>query len=249
MILAQNISWASRKYLNLANWRVHTDFTMKKTFLEFIWEFVTDNKKQLFTELIEHRTRHIAVVLEDLYQPHNASAVMRTCDCFGIQDVHVIENRNPWAHSPDVERGSSKWISLYQHKAAENNTVSCLNSLKNKGYKLVATSPHTEMELHNLPLQEPVALIFGTEQDGVSDEAMALTDYQIRIPMYGFTESFNISVAAAIILHSLREKLQQSDVDWKLTPEQREDILVNWCKKVLKYCDKYHAEYQTRTKN
>ncbi len=220
---------------------------MKKTFLEFIWEFVSENKRELFTELIEHRTRHIAVVLEDLYQPHNASAVMRTCDCFGIQDVHVIENRNPWVHSPDVERGSSKWISLHRYKAEANNTVPCLNSLQEKGYKLVATSPHAEMELHDLPIDEPLALIFGTEQDGVSDEAMALTDYQIKIPMYGFTESFNISVAAAIILYSLREKLEASDVDWMLTPDVKEEILINWCKKVLKYHDKYLAEYQSRT--
>src|SRR5690554_4222659 len=165
---------------------------MNKRFLEYVLQFLSENKQDLFHRIIEHRTRYATVVLEDLYQPHNGSAVMRTCDCFGIQDIHIIENRNNWTSSRDVARGSSKWINLVRYnKPDQNNTNYCLQTLKEKGYKLVATTPYTDMIIGDLPLNEPVALIFGTEKQGVSKEVLENADYHIKIPMYGFTESLD----------------------------------------------------------
>lgn len=219
---------------------------MEKEFLEFLMQFLSEERQELFVQNAALRTRYITVVLEDLYQPHNAGAIMRTCDCFGIQDVHVIENRNKWKSSKDVERGSSKWINIYRYKKDKNNTPECITALKEKGYKLVATTPHTEMTLSELPLEEPIALFFGTEKDGVSQEVLTRSDYQIKIPMYGFTESFNISVAAAICLHSLRERMHQSDSDWQLTENEKVEIMIKWCKKSIDRFKQYEKQYLKR---
>src|SRR5690554_108447 len=222
---------------------------MKKDFLEYVMQFLSDNKQSLFRETVEFRTRYATVVLEDLYQPHNASAVMRTCDCFGIQDIHVIENRNTWTSSRDVERGSSKWINIHRYnKPGQNNTARCLQALKEKGYKLAGTTPHTEMTLEDLPLDEPIALIFGTEKGGVSDEVLENSDYHIKIPMYGFTESFNISVAAAICMHTIREKLNKSEIAWRLSENEKVDVMIDWCSKTLDRYEKYEKVYRERFK-
>lgn len=212
-------------------------------------QFLSDNKHSLFHEIVDNRTRYATVVLEDLYQPHNASAVMRTCDCFGIQDIHVIENRNTWTSSRDVERGSSKWINIIRYnKPDQNNTLHCLQNLKEKGYKLVATTPHTDITIHDLPLDQPVALIFGTEKWGVSDKVLENSDYHIKIPMYGFTESFNISVAAAICMHTIREKLNQSEIDWKLSENEKTDVMLHWCSKTIYRYERYEKVYRERYK-
>lgn len=219
---------------------------MKKQFLEFLMQFLTDSRKELFYETVEKRTRYLTVVMEDLYQPHNASAVIRTSECFGIQDVHIIENKNKWTTSRDVERGSSKWINIYRYKNQENNTLDCLLKLKEKGYKLVATTPHTDVTLDTIPIDQPLAFIFGTEKAGVSKDVLNNTDFQIKIPMYGFTESFNISVAAAICLNTLRHRIQESDINWHLSSEEKIETMLMWCKKSLEHYKKYEREYLER---
>lgn len=222
---------------------------MNKRFLEYVLQFLSENKQDLFHRIIEHRTRYATVVLEDLYQPHNASAVMRSCDCFGIQDVHIIEKRNKWSTSPDVERGSSQWININRYNQRDkNNSIECIQTLKAKGYKIVATTPHTEMTINTMPIDEPVALIFGTEQSGVSADVLENSDYHIKIPMYGFTESFNISVAAAICMHTLRERLKGSEIKWQLTENEKIDTMLHWCSKSLDRYEKYEKVFLERHK-
>lgn len=212
-------------------------------------QFLSENKQDLFHQIIEQRTRYATVVLEDLYQPHNTSAVMRSCDCFGIQDVHIIETRNKWSRSPDVERGSTQWINIHRYKERDkNNTLECIQTLKTKGYKIVATTPHTEMTINTMPMDEPVALIFGTERTGVSDDVLENSDYHIKIPMYGFTESFNISVAAAICMHTFRERLATSDVKWQLSEEEKINTMLHWCSKTLDRYEKYEKVFLERHK-
>ncbi len=220
---------------------------MQKKFLEYIMQFLSDNKHDLFRQNVNLRTRYATIVLEDLYQPHNASAVMRTCDCFGIQDVHIIEKRNKWITTPDIERGSSKWININRYNTPDqNNTLACLKSLKSKGYKCVATTPHTELTIDSLPLDAPVALIFGNEGRGVSQEVLDNVDYKIKIPMYGFTESFNISVAAAICMNTLRQRLNDSSVEWQLSEEEKIDTMIHWCSKTLDRYEKYEKVFLER---
>ncbi len=222
---------------------------MHDDLLEFLSTYVTANKMAIFRDLVEKRTRHITVVLEDLYQPQNTSAVMRTCDCFGVQDVHIIENRNAWETNPDVERGSSKWITLKRFNKRDNNTEDCLNHLRSSGYEIVATSPYGTTLISDLPMDKPFALVFGTEKQGVSESILKQAKHTVKIPMYGFTESFNISVAAAIFLHTCRQKLQSSDIPWQLSADQKTEILISWCKKALKHQDRYVRTFKALKDN
>ncbi len=211
------------------------DSTQKQLLLFYLQEFITSNKKSKFERLILQRTRHLTIVLEDIYQPHNASAVLRSCDCFGIQDVHIIENMNKYEVNPDVALGSSKWLNLIKYCEKENNTEFCLKKLKSDGYRVIATTPHeNDFIPETLPLDKKTALIFGTELAGLSQVALNLADGFIRIPMYGFTESLNISVSAALLLFALTDRLRKSDIKWQLTEDEKLDIQISWTKNVLK---------------
>ena len=169
--------------------------------LEFLTQFITDERRQRFEEVLDYRTRHITVVLEDIFQPHNASAVLRTCDLRGIQDIHIVENTNHYDVNPDVVLGSTKWLNLYHYEGKEFNTPATYQRLHDMGYKIVATCPHRDdFTPDTLPLDQPVALVFGTEKLGLSDYAVENADMHVRIPMFGFTESYNISVSAALLL-------------------------------------------------
>ncbi|MBX9852441.1 MAG: RNA methyltransferase [Cytophagaceae bacterium] len=221
---------------------------MKHTLIEYLSQFITENKRQLIDKVLESRTRHLTIVVEDIYQPHNASAVVRTCDCFGIQDLHIIENRNKYTVNPDVTLGSSKWVDIikYSHSNS-NNTELCLRDLKAKGYKILATSPHkNDVDIEELPLHDKMALIFGNEKDGLSEDVMKMADGFVKIPMYGFTESLNISVSAAICIHEIISRLRNSDVDWRLSLQEKEDIKLGWIKTIIKNADLLEQEYYNR---
>jgi tRNA (guanosine-2'-O-)-methyltransferase len=219
----------------------------KKKLLEFLSTYISENKKQLFDKIIEYRTRHITVVLEDIYQPHNASAVLRSSDCFGIQDVHIIENRNTYEVNPDVALGSSKWLTLIKHNRLNNNTLDAFETLRKQGYRIVATTPHNNNHsLDDLEINSKTALVFGNELEGLSDIALKNADDFVKIPMYGFTESFNISVSAAIIFHHLTEKLRKSGINWKLSDDEILDIKLNWVRSVIKRNEIFEKEFFSR---
>lgn len=216
----------------------------KKSYLEYLESFVSEHKLELFDRIIQNRTRYLTVVLEDIYQSQNASAVLRTCDCFGIQDVHIVENRNIYEVNPTVALGSSKWVSMHKYNKEEQNTLICYDKLRKEGYKIVATTPHKDGQmLDDLSLDHKVALVFGTEMEGLSQTAIDHADEYVKIPMYGFTESFNISVSAAIILHHLSEKLRKSDVAWKLTKEEIENVRLQWAGGVVRHSEKHEKEF------
>ena len=211
------------------------ELSIKEKLLNHLMSFLTDDRKKRFEDIIKYRTRHITVVIEDIYQSHNASAVLRTCDLTGIQDVHIIENRNEYEINPEVALGSSKWLNLIKYNSSENNTLDAFNRLRNDGYKIVATTPHKEsVNLDELPLNNKIALVFGTEMTGLSNFAINNADHHLRIPMYGFTESYNISVSAALCLFTLSQSLRKSDINWQLNNAEHTDILLNWARNSLK---------------
>jgi len=202
----------------------------KKDLLNFLIEFVTDERKQRFLDVVEKRTRYITIVLEDIFQPHNASAVLRSCDCFGIQNVHIIENKYKYNVNPDVALGSPKWLDLFRYNNSDFNTVECLTKLKNDGYRIIATTPHkNDCLIDELPLDNKNALVFGTELNGLTEAAIQMADGFVKIPMYGFTESYNISVSAALSLYELTRRLRASNYDWGISDEDKIDILIKWC--------------------
>ena len=223
------------------------DRQTKQRLFEFFAEYLTDRRKELFNKIIQYRTRHLTVVLEDIYQPHNASAVLRSCDLTGVQDVHIIENKNNYEVNPDVAMGSFKWLNLYKYNEKENNTLDTFEKLRNEGYKIIATTPHkNDMLLDELPLDNKLALVYGTELTGLSDIAIENADGYMRIPMYGFTESYNISVSVAITLFTLTEKLRKSNIKWQLNDDERLDILLEWARRSIKRSDILEKEFLER---
>jgi tRNA (guanosine-2'-O-)-methyltransferase len=207
----------------------------KQQLYSFLTEFISENKKAKFEEFILQRTRYVTVVLEDIFQSHNASAVLRSCDCFGIQDVHIIENDNKYEINPDVALGSTKWLTLTKYHKAENNTEECLQHLKDSGYRIIATTPHiNEVTPESIPLDQKIALVFGTEMKGLTPKAIEMADGFVKIPMYGFTESLNISVSAALFVRSITERLHNSTIPWRLSENDSIDIRIAWAKHVLK---------------
>ena len=224
---------------------------VRKELIQHLKQFVTDNRLEVFEKVLNNRTRYITVALEDIYQSQNASAVLRTSDCFGLQDVHIIENKNQYNINPDVTLGSSKWLNLKKYNELENNTIEAINSLRGNGYRIVATTPHSkDVDLENFNLTRgKVALFFGTELQGLSELMIENADEYLKIPMYGFTESFNISVSAAIILHHLTSKLRISEIDWRMNSDEKEELMFQWLKKTIKSSSMLIQEFLSKKNN
>lgn len=208
------------------------DLEAKQALYESLCSFFSEGKRKLFDTLIQYRTRHICVALEDVYQSHNASAVLRSCDCFGVQDVHVVENRNTFNPAGDVSVGSSKWVDYYKYP----DTPTLYTELHRRGYRIVATTPHeNDTLIGQLDITQPTALVFGTELTGLTPWAIEHADSYVKVPMYGFTESFNISVCAALSLFSLTERMRSTPtVNWQLTEEQQITQKLHWTLQVIK---------------
>lgn len=210
----------------------------KREQLECLFQFISENKRTKFEEFIQYRTKYLTVVLEDIYQSQNASAVLRTCDCVGIQDIWIIENRNEYTLNPDVELGAAKWLNLKKYNQSEFNTLEAYEALKKDGYRIIATTPHKHDQLlTDLKIDGKMALVFGTEKEGLSEQAIEAADEYVSIPMHGFTESFNISVSAAISLFYIMDRIRRSEIDWRLTEEEQLDTLIDWSKSVVRNAD------------
>ena len=207
-----------------------SDKETRDRLLEEIKQYMTTERDALFDKILLDRTRFLTVVAEDLYQEHNGSAILRTCDCFGIQDLYYIKDRNEFAHTEKISRGAEKWVDLYEMYREGDNSLSCINELRSKGYQIVATTPHQDgVDLNELKVDKPMALFFGSEKPGLTQTVLEEADIKIRIPMYGFTESYNVSVAVALILNKLVAEMRKLDTqDWQLSEEERREIKLLW---------------------
>lgn len=222
---------------------------MTDDLLSYLESYLTENRKQLFEQVLEERTKHFTAVLEDIYQPHNASAVIRSCDVFGIQEVYTIENQFTNKISKHVARGSHKWVDIHRFKKDMDNTQPCLDHLKAKGYQLIATSPHIDsMLLNDFDISKKTAFIFGREKEGISDIIKENADGFLKIPMYGFTESLNISVAVAIVLQQVTSKLKRSDLNWKLSVQEKREVYERWVQKSIRNVEMIISHYNSKIK-
>ncbi len=213
--------------------------------VEYFRQFVTERRLQRIDKVLENRTRYITVVLEDVYQSHNISAVIRSCECLGIQDLHLIENLNPYRVNDDIALGSNKWISIYRYGKHENNTVRAIESLKAMDYRIVAASAADKGDdLYDFNLHAgKCAMLFGTEKEGLSEQAVQLADTFIHIPMSGMTESFNVSVSAGIILSHLVQRLRNSSLPWRLNDHEKAELRLQWIKNSIKNADAIERLY------
>ncbi|MBT8235683.1 MAG: RNA methyltransferase [Bacteroidia bacterium] len=213
--------------------------------LAYLESFVSEERKSRFRDVLSNRTNFITVVTEDVFQVHNTSAVIRSCDVFGIQTAHLIEERFGNRLDKNIAMGAQQWVDVHSYKTASD----CLKNLRSKGYMLVATTPERKAHsLDDFPLKKPIALCFGTEKEGLSDEILDQSDYQLKIPMVGFTQSLNISVSAAIILHKLTQELRNSDHPWQLTEEEKVMKQLDWTMKSINHVEEILARYKKDAK-
>ncbi len=214
--------------------------TANQELINFLGQYVTGNKQQKMAEALEQRTRHLTVMLEDIYQPHNASACLRSCDCLGVQDVHIVERKHVYRPNRGVALGSSKWLSIQRY----HTTLPCIETLKARGYQLVATTPNLGgHDLTSLPLDRPIALLMGTEEDGLSEEALTAADMTLQLPMYGFTQSFNISVTVAIAVSRLIERIRSENIEWRISKGEKQELTLEWYRRVIKRHELLEEEF------
>ena len=208
--------------------------------LNYLEGFLTENRKEGFLRVLKNRTKHFTIAMEDVYQLHNTSAVMRSCEVFGIQELNVIEQKFGKRIDTEIARGAQKWVDVFRY----NSVQSCMDEMRAKGYQIIATTPHDEScFLHEFDITKPAALFFGTERDGLSQEVLDQADGFLKIPMVGYTESLNISVSAAIIIQDITTRLRQSAINWHLTEEEIWEKRLDWTRKSIKDIDFIERKY------
>lgn len=221
---------------------------MDSALFEHLKSLVTPERFARMREVLDQRTRYITVVLEDIFQPHNASAVVRTCDALGVQDLHTITKRNTWRLNDEVSLGSAQWLDLHTYSGSDVSATGVLRTIKERGYRIIATTPHERAQsIFDLDLKKgPVALVFGTELTGISEEVFAEADEFAYIPMYGFVESFNISVSVALCLSELSHSLRRQGLDWQLSEKEKTELLGRWVRQSVKRADIIEREFLSK---
>nr|WP_321237387.1 RNA methyltransferase [uncultured Psychroserpens sp.] len=212
--------------------------------LEHLEDYLTEQRKEKFVRVLSQRTKHFTVATEDVYQLHNTSAVIRSCDVFGIQEVNIIEEQNTKNIDREIAMGAQKWVDLNRYHSVKD----ALKDLKYKGYQIVATTPHkNDNLLEDFDVTKKSCFFFGREMSGLSQDVIDEADCFLKIPMVGFTESLNISVSAAIILQHVTTKLKATNVNWQLTEDELLEKRLDWCKKTIKsYQEIIERFYQTQ---
>ena len=208
--------------------------------LEHLETYLTKSRKEKFTKVLSQRTKHFTVATEDVYQLHNTSAVLRSCDVFGIQEVNVVEERNSKRIDREIAMGAQKWVDINRFQSVKD----CIANLKLQGYQIVATTPHVNnCELHDFDVSKRSCFFFGRETEGLSEDVLNAADVNLKIPMVGFTESLNISVSAAIILQHVTTKLRKTDINWRLSEDELLKKRLEWIKKSIKSYDEIIARF------
>jgi tRNA (guanosine-2'-O-)-methyltransferase len=210
-------------------------------FTEYLAGLISPHRRERVEQVLAHRTRWLTAVLEDVYQPHNASAVLRSCEALGLQDVHVIESRNRYQVNPQVDLGASRWLTVRRYPDLAN----CVQALRERGYRLLAASPHEDgQQPEQVEVSRPLAVLLGTEEEGLSPAAVAAADGCVRVPMYGFTESLNVSVCAALILRALSRRLRLEPTPWELTESERAELRLEWYRRSVRGADLLEARFR-----
>ena len=204
---------------------------LNQDLLAYLETFLTEDRKQRFLEVLQHRTKFLTIALEDVFQMHNTSAIIRTCDTFGVQEAHVVEGRFGKRLDKNIAMGAEQWVDVYRYQT----TTDCIAHLKDQGYQIIATTPHDDsLLLPDFYPQTKTAVFFGTEKEGLGKEVMQNADGFLKIPMVGFSESLNVSASAAIIIQELAQRIRESGLDWQLTDHELLDKRLDWTKKSIK---------------
>jgi tRNA (guanosine-2'-O-)-methyltransferase len=215
-------------------------------YLKYLEDFLTDSRKERFLQVLENRTNHFTIAMEDVYQLHNTSAVMRSCEVFGIQELNVVEQKYGKRIDSEIAMGAQKWVDINRF----NNMQNCIDNLKEKGYQIIATTPHNDScLLQDFDISKPSAIFFGTEKEGLSEEVLSQADGFLKIPMVGFTESLNISVSAAIVIQDLTARLRRSNINWKLSDDEILAKRLAWAKNSIKDIQRIEERYYSEVRS
>lgn len=202
----------------------------QKTF-EYLKQFLTDERLSKIEFYAQESSDFVLPVMEDIFQFRNAAAIVRSVEACGFHKIVAMESENEFNPNLRVTKGAETWVEVEKMP----HQLESLKKIKEKGYKILAVSPEKNaIMLPDYDLKEPVALVFGTEKEGVTEEILDFADETLAIPMYGFTKSFNVSVAAAICFYDLKQKLVKSDLDYKLSNEKLWELKVRWAKNSIK---------------
>ena len=193
---------------------------------DYMSGFLTGERIQTLRRTLAMRTRYMTILTENTFHPQNASALVRHCEAFGVQDLHTVETMCRFDPSVNIVRGTDKWIDIIRHDSTEE----AIASLKASGYRIVATTPHRESctpETFDVE-KGRFCLVFGTEHAGVSPQIISAADEFLRIPMCGMVESLNVSASAAILIYMLSQRMRLSDVEWRLSEAECSEVMFRW---------------------
>ena len=203
----------------------HSEEWMRER-LDFMSQFLTDERKEVIRRTLASRTHYMRILTENMFHPQNASAIMRHCEAFGIQQIHTVEDRCKFDPSVNIVRGTQKWVDVEHH----DTTAEALATLKSEGYRIIATTPHrcsTTPETFDVT-KGKFALVFGTEHAGISEEVIEAADEFLMIPMCGMVESLNVSASAAILIYMLSQRIRNQVEDWRLSDTEHLRLLTRW---------------------
>lgn len=237
-----------RKRKDISKLLEELNISQKQELYVYLDSFLQDPRRERLNNVLDNRTTHFCVAMEDLFYERNSGAIIRTADGYGIQNVHVIEPKDSFKSKVTniISKGAEKWVTKTQHDDIKNGAKQCIDQLRKQGYQIVATSPHTDGHtIHDFDITKKSAFFLGAEKTGISDIVMEEADDYISMPIYGFTESYNVSVANAILLHELVNRLRKSDVDWKLSEEERNEIMLDWTIKSIVSSDMLTEKFIT----
>lgn len=228
----------SHAQFNMTGSRLMFEAAMSERLYEILSEHLTPRKRALFDEMANNRTRYFTAVLEDIYQAQNTSAILRSAEAWAMQDIYVVENEHSFAHHQRIAKGAKDWLTVHRYNQKANNSESCFQQLKNKGYRILVTALHDDaVPLNEIDLSSPVAVVLGAELTGASATALQMADQHVIIPTYGFTESLNVSVAAGVIFNFLSGEIRRQKLNWQLTSEEKLALKIQWARKTIYWSD------------
>lgn len=211
---------------------------------EILGPLLSPRRYERLVAALDGRVGRVRVVTENVRQKHNLSAILRSADAFGVQGLHLVEESDDVKITRRVTMGCHKWLTLRLHR----DFASCAEKLRSEGYALwAATLTSRSVELSQIPLNRPVALVFGNELTGVSDAALAHCEGEFTIPMCGFVQSLNVSVAAAVTLHDVVNRLRSEFPDsWGLNPDEKAELLARWLPKSAPFAKRVARAFSQR---
>ena len=198
---------------------------------DYLQQFLTNERLSKIEHFSKESSDFVLPVMEDVYQFRNAAAIVRSVEACGFHHVVALEEENVFNPNLKVTKGAETWVQVEKMP----NNLDSLKEIKSRGYRILAVSPEKNATmLPDYEVKEPIALVFGTELEGVSDEILDFADETLAIPMFGFTKSFNVSVAAAICMYELKQKLIKSGIEYKLSDEKLLELKIRWAKNSIK---------------